>query len=217
MLYKRIILTIMAVIAALLLTACGVSGESDIDDSSPEGLETWGIQPDPSAQPSMGQVNDSEWQDMAQTSPVPGETVEGNTGTGNGNGTGGGTGTGGNGGGTGTVSPKPSTKPSTRPSTPSASPSSGPSISPPVGVSTASPEEAEKYVGKQLSDFISALGYSSRSDYEFVDEDDPSKGEIGTHYFPNGYTVTTLRNSDGETITAVTRTSSGTGTPALDP
>lgn len=215
--YKRMFLTITAVFAALLLTACGISSESSIDDSSPEGLETWGNQINPSAQPSMGQISDSVFEHLMETTPVPGETVEGNTGTGNGTGNGGGTGNGtggnGNGGGTTTHSPKPST----RPGTPSTSPSNAPSISPPIGLSTASPEEAEKFVGKQLSEFISALGYSSRSDYEFVDENDPSKGEIGTHYFPSGYTVTTLRNSEGETITAVTRTSGGQVTPAVDP
>ena len=43
-----------------------------------------------------------------------------------------------------------------------------------------------------------------RSDYEYVDEEDPSQGEIGTLYFADGFTVTTRRNDSGETITAIT-------------
>ena len=58
-------------------------------------------------------------------------------------------------------------------------------------------------MGQPLSDLIADLGYPIRSDYEDVDEDDPDAGKIGTLYF-DGFTVTTLRDNDGETITAVT-------------
>ena len=62
-----------------------------------------------------------------------------------------------------------------------------------------------EYVGKQLSELIDKLGYPVRSEYDYVDEEDPTKGEIGTFYFSGGFTVTTLRNSDGEVITGISQ------------
>ena len=42
-------------------------------------------------------------------------------------------------------------------------------------------------------------------DYEPVDEDDPSLGEIGTYYY-DGFTVITKKMPDGtETVTAVNK------------
>jgi hypothetical protein len=58
------------------------------------------------------------------------------------------------------------------------------------------------YVGKSLTSLISDLGLPSSSDYEPIDENDPDKGDIGTLYF-DGFTVTTQRNADSETITSV--------------
>jgi hypothetical protein len=47
------------------------------------------------------------------------------------------------------------------------------------------------------------VGYPTRSDYEYIDETDPDKGEIGTLFF-QGFTATTRRDSNGEIVTAVT-------------
>ena len=38
-------------------------------------------------------------------------------------------------------------------------------------------------MGKQLSELIDKLGYPVRSDYDYVDEKEPSQGEIGTSVF----------------------------------
>jgi hypothetical protein len=61
----------------------------------------------------------------------------------------------------------------------------------------------EGYIGKSLSDLIDGVGYPTRSDYEYIDETDPDKGEIGTLFF-QGFTATTRRDSNGEIVTAVT-------------
>ncbi len=203
---KWLCLTIAAMLAALMFSGCGVSVESNIDDSSSEGLKPFGLPVDVSAQPSMGQVTTEQPANVSQNAEDPNGTVEGNTGGSPvdvGNGTG-----------NGTTNGQPSAVAS-QPNT-TAVVSSAPAISPPAGASGATMEQAREYVGKPLSDFMTALGYPYRSDYKYVDENDPSKGEIGTLYFIGGYTITTLRTSEGETITEVSPESETRVTPALD-
>ena len=91
------------------------------------------------------------------------------------------------------VSPRPSG---------SDDPVTSPSISPPAPVSSATIEEASKYIGKPLSVLIADLGYPYNSEYEDVVEGDPNTDRVGTLYF-TGYIVTTLRTEDGETVTSV--------------
>lgn len=90
--------------------------------------------------------------------------------------------------------------------TPTAQPSPSPSEplqSPPADPFGGSADDVKKYIGKSLSTLISELGYPVSSDYEPIDENDPSAGDIGTLTFAGGFTVTTKRNSEGETVTAV--------------
>lgn len=200
---RRFSILFLAAVTLLSLCACG---RTTLDSSAPEGLQTFGAQVNPSAQPSTGQtVNGVPVTPGASNNPSGGGTIiEDNaqssgqptsSPSGNGNG-------GGNGGGSSTT-PTP-TKTPTPSTSPTPTPYSSPAISPPAPASTASPDEAEAYIGKPLSDLIADLGYPIRSDYEDIDENDPSAGKIGTLYF-DGFTVTTKRDSTGEYITEVTR------------
>ena len=216
---KRIFLLILAVLTALTLVACGASDDSSVDSSEPQGLQTFGVMVDPSAQPSMGQViNDHPENDPTvptdvtvdgtdtQTTPPPGQSDNNQTPP-------------------STVpSAAPSTGPSARPSTPPTttpvepSPSpSAPSIAPPPPMSSATVDDVMAYVGRPLTDLIEEWGYPSSSDYEYVDDADPSKGEIGTLHFSD-FTVTTRRENGTEIITAVTPKPSPTTTiPEISP
>ena len=53
--HKRLIPILAAVLAVLMLAGCGVGRESVQDNSTPEGLQTFGVAVNPSAQPSMAQ------------------------------------------------------------------------------------------------------------------------------------------------------------------
>lgn len=204
--HKRLIPILAAVLAVLMLAGCGIGRESVQDNSTPEGLQTFGVAVNPSAQPSMAQEvspnvtmpdgstggepgQNDQGENGGTTSPSPSQS--GNNG-GNGNGGNGGN-NGGNGGNNGGGT------------TPTVSPSTSPAVSPPQPASTATYDEVMEYVGKQLSELIDKLGYPVRSEYDYVDEEDPTKGEIGTFYFSGGFTVTTLRNSDGEVITGISQ------------
>ena len=192
--HKRLIPILAAVLAVLMLAGCGIGRESVQDNSTPEGLQTFGVAVNPSAQPSMAQeVSPNVTMPDGSTGGEPGQNDQGENGgttspspsqSGNNGGNGGN-----NGGGT----------------TPTVSPSTSPAVSPPQPASTATYDEVMEYVGKQLSELIDKLGYPVRSDYDYVDEKEPSQGEIGTLYFSGGFTVTTLRNSDGEVITGISQ------------
>lgn len=192
----RISILLLAVLTVAIFCACGDTVETS---SEPEGIQTFGMDVDPSSEPNTGEVIGGETTpDASSTKNPSGPVVEGDTES--------------------SAQPSESTStssPSTAPtatrppststptSEPSESPSASPAISPPAPASTATADEAAAYVGQPLSDLIADLGYPIRSDYEDVDEDDPDAGKIGTLYF-DGFTVTTLRDNDGETITAVT-------------
>ena len=208
--HKRLIPILAAVLAVLMLAGCGVGRESVQDNSTPEGLQTFGVAVNPSAQPSMAQEvsptctlpvglpggdpgQNDQGENGGTTSPSPSQSGN-NGGNGNGGNNGGNGGNnGGNGGNNGGGT------------TPTVSPSTSPAVSPPQPASTATYDEVMEYVGKQLSELIDKLGYPVRSDYDYVDEKEPSQGEIGTLYFSGGFTVTTLRNSDGEVITGISQ------------
>ncbi len=194
----RFILLISALLA-LLLCACGDTAEPS---SAPEGLQTFGAPIDVSAQPSTGPVASPTFNPSVSAQPVPssGNLVENNSQP--------------SASPVAEPSPVRTQTPTVRPSasaapvSPSPSPStepspfSSPAISPPAPASSATPEEAEEFVGRPVRELIDELGVPSRSDYEPVDEEDPEQGEIGTLYF-NGFTVTTFKDSEGETITSV--------------
>lgn len=192
----RFIVFLLAVVTALLVCACGDTTESS---SIPEGLQTFGVAVDPSAQPSTGQVVNGEAAPTSSSQPAAssGPMVEGDSPTS--------TEPSASPSSTATSRPTSSRAPSTSstPNTPDSSPSASPAISPPAPASTATIDEAMAYVGQSLSSLIADLGVPSRSDYEDVDENDPDAGRIGTLYF-DGFTVTTLRDENGEVITAVT-------------
>ena len=188
----RIFILTLAALAALILAGCG---DTTQESSVPEGLATFGTQIDPSAQPSTGEVVPGTSGDPAVK--VPGTT--GNIGDENNAQTSG----------SPTTSTTPTYVPTATPkpivsSNPAPAPSESepPVISPPAPVSTATADQAREYIGQPLDNLISALGYASSNEYELIDEDDPSAGEIGTLYF-DGFTVTTKRTADGEIITAV--------------
>lgn len=193
----RIPILILAVLAALMLAGCG---DTTQESSVPEGIETFGTAVNPSAQPSTGEVVPSSSAALAVTDPnAPGVVGENDTSTSSTPSA------------TTTSSPStaPASTPTKRPSTSTVPASPSPSddedhpvISPPAPASTAGIDEAKAYIGKSLSSLFEDLGYSSSSDYEPIDEDDPDAGDIGTHYF-DGFTVTTKRTSEGEIITAV--------------
>ena len=200
---QRLSILMLAAATLLCLAACG---RTTVDSSATEGLQTFGAQVDPSAQPSTGQtVNGTPVSPSTtgQSTDGSGVIIEDNTQSSSQPATSPSTT------GSSSVTPAPTRTPTPTktpsPSTsPTATPYSSPAISPPAPASSATPDEAEDYVGKPLSDLIAELGYPIRSDYEDIDEEDPSAGKIGTLYF-NGFTVTTQRDSDGEYITAVTR------------
>ena len=195
---RRFSILFLAAVTLLSLCACG---RTTLDSSAPEGLQTFGAQVNPSAQPSMAQevapnvtsigTTDGEPEQNEQgesVSPSPSQATT----------TGGGT----------TAKPSATAIPTKKPSNttqPTTAPTTSPSITPPQPATTATYDEVKQYVGKQLSELVDALGYPVRSDYDYVDEDDPTQGEIGTFYFSGGFTVTTLRNSDGEVITGITQ------------
>lgn len=199
--YKRLIPILAAALTVTLLAGCGVGGGSVQDSTTPEGLQTFGVAVNPSAQPSMAQevapnvtsidTTDGEPEQNEQgesVSPSPSQTTT----------TGGDT----------TAKPSATATPTKTPNIttqPTTAPTTSPSITPPQPATSATYDEVKQYVGKQLSELVDALGYPVRSDYDYVDEDDPTQGEIGTLYFSGGFTVTTLRNSDGEVITGITQ------------
>jgi hypothetical protein len=205
MTHKRLALTLLAVLAALLLAGCGVSDGSILDSSSPEGIQTFGTPVDPEAQPSMGQVIEAETGTQTALPDGTGTVGEQNSGSGTTDNTSGTPST------TATTttttttsSPATSKTPSSGSSTTTAtSPSPSRNIDPPAPASTATIDEVEAYIGKSLSELIDGVGYPTRSDYEYIDETNPDKGEIGTLFF-NGFTATTRRDDDGEIVTAVT-------------
>ena len=192
--HKRLIPILAAVLAVLMLAGCGIGRESVQDNSTPEGLQTFGVAVNPSAQPSMAQeVSPNVTMPDGSTGGEPGQNDQGENG--------------------GTTSPSPSQSGNNGgnggnnggSTTPTVSPSTSPAVSPPQPASTATYDEVMQYVGKQLTELVDALGLPVRSEYDYVDEDDPTKGEIGTFYFSGGFTVTTLRNSDGEVITGISQ------------
>ena len=204
MTHKRIVPVCAVVLAALLLAGCGISSESAVDNSTPEGLQTFGVMLDPSAQPSMSQeVNPAATNSDGTTVGQPGQSDEGENGTPSPAVSADTTETGGS----GTSTPKPTSVGGTSATAqPSAQPSASasPTISPPAPASTATYDDVSRFVGSSLSSLVEEEGYPVRSDYEYVDEEDPSQGEIGTLYFADGFTVTTRRDDSGETITAIT-------------
>ena len=201
---KHMVPVCAAVLAALLLAGCGISSESAVDNSTPEGLQTFGVMLDPSAQPSMSQeVNPAATNSDGTTIGQPGQSDEGESGTPSPTASAGATGNGG----VGANTPKPTgTGGTSTTAQPSAQPSASasPTIAPPSPASTATYDDVSRFVGSSLSSLVEAEGYPVRSDYEYVDEEDPSQGEIGTLYFADGFTVTTRRDDSGETITAIT-------------
>ena len=209
----RLTITLLAVLTALMLAGCGRTDDSTVDSSSPEGIQTFGVEIDPSAQPSMGQVmpeildvpegsvsqdasgtvttQDTQTESDDPTEPPQDEPEET------------------------TPSKKPSDSTSTaKPSTdPSPSPSTSPTIVPPAPMSSATISDVEAYVGRPLSELIENLGYPSGSDYEPIDEENPDQGEFGTLYFAT-CTVSTRRDADGEIVISVTPISVAEESPA---
>lgn len=220
---KRFTLILLAVLTALMLAGCGRTGDSVLDSSSPEGIQTFGVTVDPSAQPSMGQVmpevlQTPEADAVVQQGPT---TIDGNdvqSGTNEANEaeeeevpeeT------------TATPSTKPSSSSNSGSNTTaspsiSPSPSTSPTIAPPAPVSSAVADEAKAFVGGPLNALIESLGYPSRSDYEPVDVEDPEQGEYGTLYF-TGFTVSTRRLDGVETVLSVTSTSTASEEPETSP
>lgn len=209
---KRLVPMVAAVLAALLLAGCGISTESNVDSSAPEGLQTFGVAVNPSAEPSKAQeVTPAVSGNGEDTNGQPGQTDEGGNGSPNGTD---GDHQGGTGDGDTTPAPTSTAKPNPTPATsPANSPASSPAITPPAPASSASYDDVSKYVGKQLTELVAELGYPVRSDYEYVDDEDPTQGEIGTLYFSGGFTVTTRRDDSGEIITAITPGSIAQVTP----
>lgn len=192
----RFSILILAVLTALILAGCGSTDNSHTESSVEPGLQTFGVAVNPSAQPSTGEVLPEISATTTETTNVGGTGVatEDNA----------------------VASTAPSEAPTPTPSkTPSGSgsstaapsatvsPSSSPNIAPPAPVSTATADDVEQYIGKSFSQLVDDLGYPNSSSYDYVDEDDPSKGEIGTIYYSD-FTVTTRRENGTETVTAVT-------------
>lgn len=192
------ILIVLAVLAALMFTACGRGDNSVIEPSSAGGLNTFGDDSmDPFAEPSAGQVISPSEGDENDDPGTPSTTAPG-IGDVDSPGTPGTT--------TAPVTANPitTTTPGTNPApgTSSPAPSTEPGESP-APASDAEKAEAEAYIGSPLSALIRELGYPSSSDYAAVDPNDESKGEVGALYFIAGYTVVTSRTDDAEIITAV--------------
>ena len=199
---NRFAILLIAVLTAMLLAGCG--NETTMESSAPEGLQTFGVAVNPSTAPSQGQT--------VEATPG-GATVKAPTGEATGQESGANVGEADNQGQSSTPTSTPTTTaaPSTqKPSTPAASNApvnptttpDAPVISPPAPASTATPDEVKNYVGKSLSELIADLGVPSSSDYEPIDPENPDAGETGTLYF-NGFTVTTKKTADGETILSV--------------
>lgn len=206
---KKIICFLLAVLTVMNLAACGTEVASSVEDSAPEALQTFGNQVDPSAQPSAGEIISADPVPLPSTAPEAGNVTEGDAAPGN------------NGGQitesetVATTPAAPSATPTKAPTVtkkPVATPSPTPTIAPPEPVSSATADDATKYIGKPLSEFIASHGYPESSDYEYIDEEDPDAGEIGTIVF-NGFVVKTKKTADGETITSVAKT----GTPSAAP
>ena len=207
---KKIICFLLAVLTVVSLTACGTEVASSSEDSAPEALQTFGQQVDPSAQPSAGEIIPADPVPLPSTAPEPGNVTEGDTAPGNA----GGQITEGE---TVATTPAPTATPTKAPvvsKKPAATPSPTPTIAPPEPVSSATADDATKFIGKTLSEFIAAHGYPESSDYEYIDEEDPDAGEIGTIVF-NGFVVKTKKTGDGEIITSVAKT--GTASPSASP
>lgn len=205
---KKIICFLLAVLTVVSLAACGTEVASSAESSAPEALQTFGNQVDPSAQPSAGEIISADPVPLPSTAPeAGGDTAPGNAG--------------------GQItesetvatSAAPTATPTKTP-TPTKKPvtttSPTPTIAPPEPVSSATADDATKFIGKTLSEFISAHGYPESSDYEYIDEEDPDAGEIGTIVF-NGFVVKTKKTAEGETITSVTKTGGPTTEPSTAP
>lgn len=206
---KKIICFLMTVLMVMNLAACGTEVASSAEDSAPEALQTFGNQVDPSAQPSAGEIISADPVPLPSTAPEAGTVTEGDGVPGN---------TGGqiNESETVATSAAPTAAPTKAPTVskkPAATTSPTPTIAPPEPVSSATADDATKFIGKTLGEFIAAHGYPESSDYEYIDEEDPDAGEIGTIIF-NGFVVKTKKTADGETITSVAKTGSSTESPA---
>lgn len=192
---KKFLTTILllAALTALFLTGCG---NNNTPDSSIAEINKFGVTVNPSAVPSTGEMAPESSANLAfPTAKTSGKVDEHDTQTS-----------------AAPASPSPTKVPtpsyappvSYAPTTqPSTSPSA-PLQSPPADPFGGTADEVRKYIGKTLTELVSDLGYPITSDYEPIDEDDPSAGDIGTLTFSGGYTVTTKRTSEGEVITAVT-------------
>lgn len=214
---RRFSLFFLAVLTALTLCACGESN-SALVESAPEGLQTFGTQIDPSAQPDTPPVASDSPQNTDQldtpsvsgtdngqtTTPQPGGIGQSDTPSSAAPSSA----PGGSGGGSGTTpsSPRPSSggSPGSGGDTP-VTPSGSPAVSPiNTGASTATIDDVMNYIGKPITTLIAELGYPVSSEYDEVDEDDPSLGEIGTLRFAGGFSVTTFRSPDvDEYVTGV--------------
>lgn len=188
---------LLAALTALILAGCG---NNNIEDSVPEELNAFGVTVNPSAVPSTGEfaaaTSSSPNIAVPNSSKKPGNVegeheVQGSAAP---------------------ASPSPTRattpvstpRPSTVPTVPpQPSPSDSVIPSPPASESGASADQARAYIGKTREELFTALGYPSSTDYEPIDEEDPSKGDIGTLYFAAGFTVTTERVNGVETVTAV--------------
>lgn len=192
---------LFAVLAALILAGCGNVTPTS---STPEVIATFGTL-EPSAVPSTNEIKPETSSNIAVPSAKPtdgdddmrivhtsSQPVSPSP----------------------THTPAPSSaataKPTVKPSA-TAQPSASPSVdpyepSPPKPQSTAEPKDAEKYIGKSAKTMLDEIGFPGGGrDYEDVDENDPSLGEIGTFYY-DGFTVITKRMPDGtETVTAVNK------------
>lgn len=208
---KKFICFLLAVLTVLSLTACGTEVASSAESSAPEALETFGTPVDPSAQPSAGEIISAGPVPLPSTDPAEGVVTEGDTAPGNSGGqinesetvaT------------TAEPSPSPTKKPTVTKKPAATSPT--PTIAPPAPASSATADDATKFIGKTLGEFIAAHGYPQSSDYEYIDEEDPDAGEIGTIVF-NGFVVKTKKTADGETITSVTKTGGPTTEPSTAP
>lgn len=203
---KKIICFLLAVLTVMNLAACGTEVASSAESSAPEALQTFGNQVDPSAQPSAGEIISADPVPLPSMAPEAGNVTEGDNVP--------------NSGGqiaeseTVATTAAPSAAPVQTPAAtkkPAATVSPTPTIAPPKPVSSATADDATKFIGKTLGEFIAAHGYPESSDYEYIDEEDPDAGEIGTIVF-NGFVVKTKKTADGETITSVTKTG-----PATEP
>lgn len=211
---KKIICFLLAVLTVMSLAACGTEVASSVESSAPEALQTFGNQVDPSAQPSAGEIISGDPAPLPSTDPETGTVAEGDAVPGS---------TGGQISESETVatSAAPSASPTTSPAatkapTTTTTTSPSPTIAPPEPVSSATADDATKFIGKTLSEFISAHGYPESSDYEYIDEEDPDAGEIGTIVF-NGFVVKTKKTAEGEVITSVTKTGGATTQPSTSP